>query len=96
MEHTTNRYNLLIQTIFNERYAPNASEVLFDRSDIVDTAERLGIELPKNLGDVIYTFRYRADLPASIADTAPEGYEWVISTGGTRTLPVRALKARFD
>lgn len=82
MSDKTNRYTVLIQTIFVERYAPNASEVLFDRSDIVDAAQRLGIELPKNLGDLVYTFRYRADLPASITDTAPEGYEWVIRPAG--------------
>ena len=94
MSDKTNRYTVLIQTIFAERYAPNASEIVFNRSDIVDTAQRLGIELPKNLGDVIYTFRYRADLPGSITETAPAGYEWIIRPAGrgrysfTLSLPV--------
>ena len=82
MAEKANRYTKLIEVIFAERYQPNASEIPFERSDIVDTAQRLDIELPKNLGDVIYTFRYRADLPASITATAPAGYEWVIRPAG--------------
>lgn len=82
MAAKTNRYTILIQTIFAERYAPNVSEIVFNRSDIVEAAQKLGIELPKNLGDVIYTFRYRADLPASITSTAPDGYEWMIRPAG--------------
>jgi hypothetical protein len=41
------------------------------------------MKLPKNLGDVIYSFRYRSDLPASILEKAPENSEWVIRPAGS-------------
>ncbi len=42
----------------------------------------MGIELPKNLGDVVYSFRYRTLLPQSIRDKAPEGMQWIIRLSG--------------
>lgn len=42
----------------------------------------MGIALPKNLGDIIYSFRYRIDLPESIVEKAPEGFEWIIRPAG--------------
>ena len=42
----------------------------------------MGINAPKNLGDLIYTFRYRRELPHSILDTAPEGTTWIIRSAG--------------
>jgi len=35
-----------------------------------------------NLGDVIYSFRYRAELPSSVRDRAPAGLEWSIEPAG--------------
>ena len=52
------------------------------REDIITFAAKLGIDLPKNLGDLIYTFRYRTELPASIRMTAPEGETWIIRSAG--------------
>lgn len=49
---------------------------------IVRAARKLHIKLPKNLGDLIYSFRYRAALPASIRPKAPGGKEWVIRPAG--------------
>lgn len=40
------------------------------------------IELPKNLGDLIYTFRYRGALPAAVSAKAPKGKLWVIRPVG--------------
>ena len=54
----------------------------FERSDIVHAAEKLGIKLPKNLGDVLYSFRYRTQLPESIVNVAPAGYQWIIRPAG--------------
>lgn len=45
-------------------------------------AEELGIGLPKNLGDVVYSFRYRTILPESVRAQAPEGQEWIIRPAG--------------
>jgi hypothetical protein len=78
----SNRYTRLIEDIFDQRYWEGAKEVAFERDDLVKTAEKLGIKLPKNLGDVVYSFRYRTNLPASIRQRAPAGLEWVIRPMG--------------
>lgn len=83
MARDINRYSQLIERIFNQNYTDGAQEVLFKREDLVSTATELGIRLPKNLGDVVYSFRYRAMLPESIRARAPEGLEWVIRPLGT-------------
>lgn len=61
----TNRYQRIIERIFLSRYQDGATRVEFEREDIVRTASALDIKLPKNLGDVIYSFRYRTPLPES-------------------------------
>ena len=68
-----NRYVAIIEGIFTSRYRRGTKEVDFDRADIERLAKKLAINLPKNLGNLIYTFRYRAVMPPSIASTAPEG-----------------------
>ena len=45
-------------------------------------AERVGVPCPKNVGDILYSSRYRRKLPESIQATAPVGYEWIIRGRG--------------
>ncbi len=80
---TNNRYAGIVQEIFHARYRTGQREVAFEREDIVRSAARLGIDAPKNLGDLIYTFRYRRELPRSILDKAPQGETWIIRSAGT-------------
>jgi len=61
-----NRYVQIIERVFLKYYRKGASEVPFARTDIIETAAALEIPLPKNLGDIIYSFRYRAALPAPL------------------------------
>ncbi len=82
MANGINRYSKLIETIFLKRYKKGAKEIRFERTDLISTAKELKIDLPKNLGDVVYSFRYRVNLPASIVKTAPSGFEWVIRPVG--------------
>lgn len=77
-----NRYTLIIEEIFNQRYRPGDFEVTFDRLDLIQASEKLGVKLPKNLGDVLYSFRYRAELPDTIVQKAPQGFEWIIRPAG--------------
>ncbi len=77
-----NRYQKLLEHIFFSKYEDGASEVVFEREELEHAAEELGIKLPKNLGDVIYSFRYRTALPLSIREKAPEGNEWIIRPSG--------------
>ncbi|NTV67196.1 MAG: endonuclease [Chlorobaculum sp.] len=82
MAKANNRYSAIIENIFNQNYRKGDTDVPFEREDLVLTANRLGIKLPKNLGDIVYSFRYRAMLPDSITSIAPEGLEWVIRPTG--------------
>ena len=77
-----NRYQALIEKIFFDHYAQGATSLDFSRQEIKDAATTLEIVLPDNLGDVIYSFRFRTDLPKSVTDTQPEGMEWVIELAG--------------
>lgn len=78
----TNRYAALIECIFLDRYKKGAIEIGFCREDLEVAAAKLGIKLPKNLGDVIYSVRYRAKLPPAIINTQPFGKEWTIEGRG--------------
>ncbi len=77
-----NRYQQIMEYIFFARYQQGAREVPFEREDMVRAAHELGIKLPKNLGDITYTFRYRGQLPESIRAKAPLGEEWIIRPSG--------------
>jgi len=71
-----------MERIFSWYYKDGAREVVFEREDMVRAAHELGIDLPKNLGDIPYTFRYRGMLPESIRAKAPEGEDWIIRPSG--------------
>jgi len=77
-----NRYVQIIEQIFLERYKEGETSIPFERDDLVRHAKRLKIKLPKNLGDIVYTFRYRGVLPESITNKAPKGLHWIIRGTG--------------
>jgi hypothetical protein len=82
MSAQQNRYQKIIERIFFNVYQTGSREVVFTRVDIELAANELNIKLPKNIGDIIYSFRYRAALPISITEKAPEGEVWVIRPAG--------------
>lgn len=92
MARSPNRYGALIEKIFFDRYSDGATELEFARTDIEDAAEVLDIKLPKNLGDVLYSFRFRAALPERVVETQPEGMEWVIELAGRAVYKFRLFK----
>ncbi len=77
-----NRYQQLIEDIFFQYYKDGDTRVDFERVDLEKTSKKLGIELPKNLGDIIYSFKYRTALPDSIIGKASAEKEWVIKNVG--------------
>jgi hypothetical protein len=79
---STNRYFALIERIFFSYYKPGMTEFEFRRDELVPHAESLGIALPKNLGDVLYSFLYRTAFPESIKQTATDGMAWIIRPAG--------------
>lgn len=82
MARTPNRYTQIIETIFFRHYQAGATEVSFDRSEINEVATELGLKQISNVGDAVYSFRFRIDLPARIRETAPPGVEWTIRQAG--------------
>ncbi|PAX52785.1 endonuclease [Brunnivagina elsteri] len=76
------RYSAIILEIFRRHYQNDVDIFEFDRSEIEEVAQTLEIKLPKNIGDVLYSFRFRKDLPQEITSTAPGGLEWIIELAG--------------
>lgn len=82
MARKANRYTQLIEHIFLRHFVKGETEFTFERAEIISTAAELGLPAPKNVGDVLYTFRYRQPLPERIKRTAPKGFEWSIWPAG--------------
>lgn len=77
-----NRYGQIIEAIFASHFQEGMRKVPFRREEIEIVANKLDIALPKNLGDLIYSFRYRTAIPTSIQSRAPEGEVWIIRPEG--------------
>lgn len=90
----TNRYKVLIESIFFSHFKPGTTEFTFAREEIVDVATKLGIKLPKNLGDVIYALRYRIEYPDNVVKTQPAGLEWIIEGAGRAGYRFRLVRAQ--
>ena len=88
-----NRYDAIIERIFLEHHCTVVGAFEFTREEFETKAAELGIALPKNIGDVLYSFRYRKDLPDSITSTAPEGLEWIIEGAGRARYRFRLASA---
>ena len=66
----------IIAKIFADHFKPGLYEVAFRREELVTAAEALGEPRPKNLGDIVYSLRYRVPLPDSVREAAPPNTEW--------------------
>ena len=77
-----NRYKQIIAHIFEAHHKEGSTSFDFERAEFDSAAVALGIDRVDNLGDLIYNFRYRSDLPEEITKTAPEGTEWIIRLAG--------------
>ena len=78
----SNVYSAIIEEIFVSRFKKGMTRVEFERPDIAAAAKRRGVPAPSNVGDVVYSARYRRTLPDSIQATATTGYEWIIRGAG--------------
>ncbi len=79
---TLNKYEKILVQIFNNHFKTGMTEFEFDRIEFSAVAQELKITEPKNLGDLIYSFRFRTNLPEEISKTAPEGKIWRIQLAG--------------
>lgn len=79
----TNAYKRVIQSVFFANYGEGDREVEFTRDQLIEVARSLGFDI-KNIGDLVYSFRYRIALPVAIMDLAPEGESWRILSRGRK------------
>lgn len=77
-----NRYSAIIERIFTSKFIRGMRQVDFAREEFESIARRLRIKLPKNPGDIIYSFRFRVELPKRIQAEAGEGEMWIIRLVG--------------
>ena len=85
-------YASLIVQVFKRHYRKGLKKFVFHRDELAGAAKKLGIRLPKNLGDVIYSVRYRMPTPSAIARSQPKGMEWVIEGHGKSQYVFRLQK----
>ncbi len=88
----TNRYKVLIDRVFFNHWSEGITEFEFERSELEDVATEMAMTLPKNLGDIMYSFRFRTGYPESIVSTQPFGKEWVIEGAGRARYRFRLVK----
>jgi len=76
-------YAQIIENIFFDSFVEGIKRIPFHREQFEPVAKKLNIKLPKNQGDITYSFKYRVDMPQSILSTAPDGKTWIIRSEGT-------------
>ena len=97
MKKSSNRYQALIESIFLKKHHKGDKIVAFTREELLDAVNELGIKVPKNPGDIIYSVRYRTSLPEAILKTEPKGKEWIIEGAGRskyefRLVPINRIE----
>ncbi len=91
-ESKANTYGQIIAAIFLRHWKEGLMHFEFDRTEIADLAREKGISVPKNVGDVLYSFRYRNSLPTSITEKAKQGFEWIIEGVGRSRYSMKQVK----
>lgn len=89
---TQSRYHQLIEKIFFDGYTKGATEIPFERKALKSAAKALRIVLPDNLGDVIYSIRFRTPMPDKVLATQTKGREWIIELVGRSKYRFRLAK----
>jgi len=75
-------YASILERIFFTHFDQGETDFVFTRDEIIETAQRLNLARPKNLGDALYSSRYRAGLPPAVQATAPTGEQWIVLPAG--------------
>lgn len=76
------QYIPIIAHIFQSHWKRGVAAFEFDRGEIIEAAKALGVDRPLNLGDLIYSFKFRKEFPEPILRTAPEGKSWLLESAG--------------
>lgn len=88
-----NSYAQIVSLIFERHYKRGATRLPFGRDELSEAARELGVPVPKNLGDVVYSVRYRQGLPETVSKTAKKGYEWEIVPAGRSKYAFELVRA---
>jgi len=72
------KYDQIIEKVFFDNYSENLNIIPFNREELAQACQNLEISRIKNLGDIVYSYRFRKELPDTIIKTAPQDYEWII------------------
>jgi hypothetical protein len=73
---------VIIIHVFRKYWAKGTKEFEFHRDELVEAAQAFRIERPDNLGDVIYSFKFRRATYRKRSQTAPNGKAWMIEGAG--------------
>lgn len=76
------RYDAVVSELFRRHYKPKSKSFDFERTELLEIIQTLKLGSIKNLGDILYTYRFRGEFPASIRETASPGLEWAIKLAG--------------
>lgn len=87
-----NRYQTILVDIFQNHYSSKHKWFDFQRDEIEQVAAKLKITLPKNIGDVVYSQRYRAEWPEQIKSAIPNGHDWIILPAGRGRYRFKLIK----
>src|SRR5438309_1048431 len=77
------RYRRVIEHVFSQAYQLGMESIPFTREDLSAAGQSLGLVGVKNLGDLIYTFRFRQPMPLAIRKTAKQDHVWIIRLSGS-------------
>jgi hypothetical protein len=86
------QYVSIIVHIFQKHWRKGVQEFEFHRDEMVEAASAVGVGRPDNLGDVIYSFKFRNPLPSAILKTAAKGKSWIIEGAGRGLYRFRLVK----
>ncbi len=75
------KYDRVIERVFQSRYEKGALRIMFTRDDLLDAANQEEVHI-RNIGDLVYTYRFRRELPESIRKTSFHGRSWSIRLAG--------------
>lgn len=76
------QYSSIITHIFQKHWKQGIEAFEFQRDEMVEAATACGVDRPDNLGDVIYSFKFRRELPPAILRAAPKGKSWILEGAG--------------
>jgi hypothetical protein len=76
------RYDTVVSELFRRHYKSKSKSFDFERTELLEIIHALKLVSIKNLGDILYTYRFRREFPSSIRETASPGLEWAIKLAG--------------